>query len=129
MAPKLSNASLVATLLCLTISFIIRAQPSPPYTVNWVTQTGVTINGGILTKTAPTGSWSNGGAISSNLLLSNIDGWIEFTAVTGADYMVGLGANNLHNYNQFTHSIHIDDNTNTAVAHELGSDGISFGSF
>ena len=77
---------------------VIKAQPSSPYSINWVNQTGVSANGVILTiTTAPSRSW-NAGAISSNLLSSNTDGWMEFTAVLGADYMLGFAANNVLNY-------------------------------
>jgi len=117
------------TFLLLTISMVIKAQPSSPYSINWVNQTGVSTNGAILTRTtATTGSW-NAGAISSNLLSSNTDGWMEFTAVLGADYMVGFASNNILNYSQFAHTIHIDDNTNTAIAREGPANGVSLGTF
>src|SRR5688572_1376720 len=135
MSVKLLNTTIPFFYACCLFASILTGVSSTlvaqtgPYSVNWVYQNGVSNNNGILTKTAATGSWSTGGAISSNLLLSNTDGWMEFTATIGADYMAGLGSNNLLNYNQFTHSIHIDDNTNTAVVHEWGSNGVSLGSF
>lgn len=113
--------------LLLAISMVIKAQPTSPYSINWVNQTGVSANGVILIRTTATGSW-NAGAISSNLLLSNTDGWMEFTAVRGADYMLGFAANNVFNYAEYAHSIHIDDNTNTATAREGGND-VSLGAF
>ena len=114
--------------LLLTISAAIKAQPGPPYSVTWVNQIGVSTNGVIITRTATTGTWSASGAVSANLLQSNTDGWMEFTAVAGNDYLIGLAENNIINYNQFTHSIRLTGNSNALAAYEGGS-GIALGNF
>jgi hypothetical protein len=90
------------------------------YKVNWINQTGVSNTDGKLTKTSTVQSWSAAGAISSNLLPANTDGWIEFVGVNGANYRIGLAANNRLNYNEFTNSIFIDNDAGSAVVFEGG---------
>lgn len=114
---KFSNTCLFVVLLCWT-SVAMQAQPNPTYSINWVNQIGVSTNGGVLTKTSPTGTWSNAGAISSNLLVSNTDGWMEFSAVNGANFRIGLAVNNILGHGQFSNSIFIDSNTGNAIAFE-----------
>lgn len=95
------------------------------YKVNWINQVGVSINGGILTKTVIGSVWDNAGAVSSNVLAANTDGWIEFSTLSG-DYMVGLASNNTIDLDEFTNAIRVDHLTNTYVLYS-GFSGVGSG--
>src|SRR5690606_4103102 len=48
------------------------------YKVNWINSQGVSLSGNVLTKNVNPRTWKNSGAITSNVLPANTDGWIEF---------------------------------------------------
>jgi hypothetical protein len=87
------------------------------YKVNWINQVGVTNNNGKLTKTAQGIQWTSG-AISSNILPANTDGWIEFVGVNGHNFRAGLASNNVIDYAQFANSLFIDHVTARGTAVE-----------
>ena len=97
------------------------------YKINWVNQVGVSASNGVLTKTAQNGSFSSAGAISSNLLPPNTNGWIEFSGVNGADYMVGLAANDVYNYTEFANGVLVD--IETGAVKTYGTASVSLGNF
>lgn len=96
------------------------------YKINWTNQYRVSTSGSILTMTngAP---WS-AGAISSNILLANTDGWMEFSGGNGSNYIVGLASNNIIDYNKFTNAFFIDYDNNTYTTYE-GNTATGFGSW
>ena len=61
---------------------------SQSYDVEWTNDTGVTIAGNTLIKTASTG-W-NAGASSTNVLGSNTDGWVEISITSKSSFAFGL---------------------------------------
>ena len=83
------------------------------YKIHWINQVGVSESGGILTKNVSNESWTSG-AVSSNLLPANTDGWIAFTAINGADYRIGFAVNDVINYSYFTHSFFVDNTSGSA---------------
>ncbi len=62
------------------------------YLTNWEQRTGVNVASGVLSKVAPDDDW-NAGAVSSNVLKSDDDGWLQFM-ITGSTshYMIGFTA-------------------------------------
>lgn len=78
----------------------VQAQ-SGPYNVIWVDPIDVSVSSNTLTKSIPSTAWK-AGCVSSNVLQENINGWIEFSAASGAHYIVGLAANNVVDNIQFT---------------------------
>lgn len=91
--------------------------PPPPdpgaptdYIVQWLDLTGVTESNDILTKTATTAAWTNGGAIASNVLQPNTDGWIEYEVTTQRRFFIGFALKNIAlNFSNYSNSIHIND--------------------
>jgi RHS repeat-associated protein len=76
----------------------------PPYKVNWTTISGATENAdGTLFKTLTNG-WGNAGALSSNTLPANTDGWLEFTVGSNNHYVIGFSVKRAYDYVDYTHS-------------------------
>jgi hypothetical protein len=98
------------------------------YQVNWSYTTGLQPSGHSLVKTTASGPLSNAGANSNNIIPANQDGWIEFTALNGDDFMAGFGTTAAINYNQFTHGFSIDDQTGSVLAYQ-GSSSYALGNF
>jgi hypothetical protein len=118
---KIENRRIVAwvagLVVLITISFNVHSQSSPPYSVYWINPLRVNINGSILTKGQYPNTWI-AGAISSNLLDPNTDGWMEFASVAGAHYILGLAYNNIYDVDQFSYAIFIDQANNYYAAYE-----------
>ena len=98
------------------------------YKINWINKIGVSTSGNILTKTPATNLWTNSGAISSNVLPANVEGWMEFSVESPSDFIIGLAVNNTINYNQFSNAIRIENASNSATAYE-GASAIGLGSW
>lgn len=98
------------------------------YKLNWVNQIGVNTNGGVLTKDNPTENWNNAGAVSSNILPLNANGWIEFSSVSKSDFIVGLAVNNVINSTEFTNGIYLEYSTSSWFAYE-GTTTTALGNF
>ena len=77
------------------------------YNINWINNQGVSIAGDILTKNINPRTWTNSGAISSNILPANTDGWIEFSVSAKSDFIVGLASNAMLDYTTFDNCIQI----------------------
>lgn len=120
MTSKFLKSYIVALIVCCA-SFQTQAQTGPPYQVNWVNQIGVNQSGNILSKNTPIVLWTNAGAISSNVLPANTDGWMEFTTISNSHFIVGLTVNNVIDLDEFTNGIFIDNSTNTFFAYEGAS--------
>lgn len=116
---------LAATLLTF-LAIKSHAQTEPTYPINWINQLRVSTNGSILTMT--NGSAWSAGAISSNVLVSNTDGWIEFSGTSGANYIGGLASTNAIDYNKFANAIFIDHANNSYTTYE-GNTATAFGSW
>lgn len=97
------------------------------YKVNWTNQIGVTRSNGVLTKNINGNVWDNAGAISSNTLTANTDGWVEFSVHDG-DYIIGLAVNNTIDIDEFSHAVRVDHLTNTYTIYSGGS-AVSGGSW
>jgi RHS repeat-associated protein len=95
-------------------------------TVQWINLTGVSISGNILTKTSGTG-W-NAGAISSNILAPNTDGWLEFTAASGVRYLVGFATNNTFSNVDFENGLNVTYSGNSFNCYE-GSTSTAMGTW
>lgn len=110
--------------LLLTISFAVKAQSGPPYPVKWFNVIGANSNGTTLSKTHPHWTWTSAGAVSSNVLESNQNGWLEFTASNGY-YIIGFASQNTIDVDLFTHAVMINRATNTYTFYEGASAVVS----
>lgn len=98
------------------------------YKVNWINQTGVSTNGDILTKTHIAQTWTTAGAVSSNSLSANNDGWIEICPEINSDFIVGLATNNVIDYSTFSYGIRVQRSNSHVYAYE-GAVSFSLGPF
>ena len=71
-----------------------------------------------MTKTVGTHTWTHSGAISSNLLPANSNGWMEFTVASSSDFIIGLGVSNNIGHAEFTNGIYIQNAGNNIIAYE-----------
>jgi RHS repeat-associated protein len=98
--------------LCLVFNPVYAQPGSPPpdpgnsFEVTWLTTVGLTNNNGALTKTSNNG-WGTGGAFSTNVILPNTDGWLEFTAASNNHYIIGFSTNRNYMNTDFLHAINI----------------------
>ncbi|MBT1699185.1 hypothetical protein KK083_19975 [Fulvivirgaceae bacterium PWU4] len=78
------------------------------YQVRWADIRNASEDNGALLKTAVEG-WGNGGAMSSNYLKSNEDGWISFIAgATPDEYILGFDTDDRHfSYQYIKHGIYL----------------------
>ena len=97
------------------------------YKSYWATLTGMSASGGVVTKTAANG-WTNAGAISSNVLAANTDGWVEFVAGTGNSYEIGFSIDPSFNYSDLTNAISIS-NINGLFSTYESSTNTAFGTW
>ena len=98
------------------------------YRSSWIDATnGLSIGSdNSLTKTATTNAWDVG-AVSSNILPANTDGWIEFTWTNAAYYQIGLSRRDLDgNYTSIEHGLFIYTN-NDIYIYESGASQGTFG--
>lgn len=96
---------LSALLTFLSITSVLQAQPNPPYSSYWINATGASYGTGIITRNVSGSSWTQSGAVSSNSLPPNTDGWMEFSATAASDFMVGFTSNDVISSNEFTNAI------------------------
>ncbi|MBA4057531.1 MAG: hypothetical protein C0490_22640, partial [Marivirga sp.] len=88
------------------------------YTVDWINKIGVTASGSTLYKMPLSSGWTNAGAVSSNLLQADTDGWVEFSVANGSEFIVGLASNNTISNTGFSNGIFIDYATSSAATYE-----------
>ena len=88
------------------------------YKVDWINKIGVSTNGDILTKTHIAQTWTTAGAISSNLLPANTDGWIEFHPEINSDFIIGLAINNVIDQSALTYGMRVQRSSNNIFAYE-----------
>jgi RHS repeat-associated protein len=101
------------------------------YKTYWIDLNGVVETSGILNKTNMTVGW-NSGAVSSNILPSGTDGWIEFTIDNpGSQFEIGFALTGSGSYGHnvaFRHGIMINNTTGLFSTHD-GSSSTSYQSW
>ena len=94
------------------------------YEINWINKVGVNTNGDILTKNVTARSFRNSGAVSSNILPANTDGWLEFSTGSNSEFMIGLAVNNIIEDNsQYTNCVQIYNPNSSSIAYEGSAGG------
>ncbi|HEY5884685.1 MAG TPA: RHS repeat-associated core domain-containing protein [Pyrinomonadaceae bacterium] len=74
--------------------------------VSWTSSVGVSVSANNLTKTASNG-WGNAGAASTQTIVSG-DGYVEFSAGTTGDSMIGLGNGDPDQNYDIDFAVHVD---------------------
>lgn len=113
--------AVISAALMFSITLIVdSAAQNTPYPVQWINVTGANSTGTTLVKTIRIATWTNSGAVSSNFLSSDADGWLEFTASIG-HYMIGFASENSFNHTAFAHAFMINYPSNTYTIYEGGT--------